>query len=234
MGDVTNSAYEEVASLEQMAEKISAVTPLTAGLDVPDYNTTATGAALISEQGNTRFSFKVRIAELTGLRRLFRQYGSLIQQFTPEDFQLRIIGPDGRVDFQPIIAPQTDAQGNPVMDEMGNPVMVNPLEGAFDYDIEAESSTQTETVRKQQSLSLLQTLAALTKIDPMTGQVVPVLNVDALAEDVLRAFDKKDIDRYMRPEQQMPMEQQTGGQMPTGALPPELAGLAPGNGRVAG
>lgn len=188
-GSITSEAYTEAAELERMAEKISGVSAYQTGADSPSLNDTATGVALISEQGNTRFAHKVRIAEMTGLKRLMRQYGAILQQFTPPEFQMRIIGSDGRVNFQPVSA--------------------DALESAFDYDIEAESSTVTESVRKQQSMTLLQVLAQTERV-----------NVPALIEDVLRDFGKKDLDRYILPEPQMPLAQEE--------LPPELAGLMGG------
>jgi hypothetical protein len=207
-GDVTSSSYEEVASLVDMTEKVSGANGFTAGGDPSEQlNQTATGAAIITEQGNARFSMKAKLAELTGLRSLFRQYGGLIQQFTPPDMTMRIIGDDGSVDFQPI-----------------DPAA---LDGAFDIDIEAESSTQTESMRKDQTMSLLQIANQTVRPDG-----TPVFNIDAMAEDVLRAFQKKDIARYIAeapvaqpvdPETGLPIEEQ---------LDPALAGLAPGNGQV--
>jgi hypothetical protein len=203
-GDVNGSAYEEVASLIDMSEKISGANGFTAGGDPAEsMNQTATGAAIITEQGNTRFTMKAKLAELTGLRALFRQYASLLQQFTPPDMTMRIIGDDGSIDFQPID--------------------VAALEGAFDIDIEAESSTQTESMRKDQSMSLLQIGAQMARADGS-----PVFNIDALAEDFLRAWQKKDVARYIAqapppmqidPETGLPIQEQ---------LPPELQGLEPG------
>jgi len=203
MGDITGSAYSEVQFWQDVAEQTSGVSAYQTGTDSESLNDTATGVALISEQGNSRFALKLRIAELTGLRELYRQFGALIQQFTPPDFIMRIQGPDGSMTF---------AQVEPAA-----------LYGAFDYDIESESSTQTETVRKQQAMDGLQ--VSTTIIDPATGQ--PVFNVRAMGEDWLRVNGKKDMERYMAPiPEAVPTDPMTGEPM---ALPP---GMAPMNGQV--
>jgi hypothetical protein len=204
IGDVTGSSYEEVGSLIDLQEKISGVNGYTAGGDPAEaMNQTATGAAIITEQGNTRFTMKAKIAEMTGLRALFRQYAGLIQQFTPPDMTLRIIGDDGKIDWQPID--------------------VAALEGAFDIDIEAESSTQTESMRKDSAMSLLQIGQNLVRPDGS-----PVLNLDALAEDVLRVWNKKDIDRYILQPQMPAIDPATGLPMGEQQLDPALAAMMPG------
>jgi hypothetical protein len=174
MGDVTSSSYQEVEFWMQVVDRVSAVTAYQTGGDGEALNDTATGVALISEQGNTRFTMKLTVAELTGLGDLYRQYGALIQQFVPEDFIVRIFGPDG-VRFK---------QVEPAA-----------LYGAFDIDIEPGSSAQTETLRKQNANEQLQIAAAT--IDPMTG--APVFNIAAFGEDWVREYGKKDVQRYMAP-----------------------------------
>ena len=191
MGDVTASAYNEVGFWQDVAEQTSGVSAYQTGTDSQSLNDTATGVALISEQGNTRFSMKLKIAELTGLRQLYRQYGALLQQFTPPDFVMRIQGQDGQWAFQPV-----------------EPAA---LYGAFDFDIQSESSTQTETVRKQQAMDGLNLAASI--IDPATGG--PVFNMHSMAEDYLRTDGKKDLERYLAP-------------MPQPQLGPDGMALPPG------
>lgn len=187
MGDVTNSSYNEVEFWKGIAEQVSGVSPYQTGTDGGAQNDTATGVALISEQGNTRFTMKLKMAELTGIQALYRQYGALIQQFMPDDFVLRIVGPDGVTTFKQV-----------------EPAAIY---GAFDYDIEGESSAQTETVRKQTQMELFN--LALSAVDPVTGQ--PIFNLQARAEDLLRAFNIKDMERNLAPQQLNP------------AIPPGMA-----------
>lgn len=185
MGDVTNSSYNEVDFWKGICEQVSGVSPYTSGTDIgATSNTTATGVALISEQGNTRFTMKLKMAELTGFRGIYRQYGALIQQFMPEDFIIRLVGPGGVNIFKPI-----DAAA---------------LYGSFDYAVEADSSAQTETVRKQTAMDLFNT--ALVAVDPSTGQ--PIFDISRMGEDLVRAMGKKDVAGYMNqappPQPQLP------------------------------
>lgn len=189
LSDVTGGAFAEVAELERTIEKVSGVSAYQTGTDSPDLNATATGVALISEQGNTRFSHKVRLAELTGYRHLARHYGTILQQFMPESQVLRIQGPDGTLTFKSLTP--------------------DDIQGAFDYDIEAESITVTESVKKDQALSLFQMFANN-----------PYVNQLALIEDALRAFGHKDTDRYMA-QPQMP----AAPSQEAAALDPALQGL---------
>jgi len=176
MSDVTASAYTETAELERLSEKISGVSAYQTGTDSPTLNDTATGVALISEQGNSRFALKVRMAEITGLVRLARHFGMILQQFMPEELSIRRQGPEGQYTWE-----QVTAEG---------------IMGELDYDIEAESSTVTESVRKEQKMSLMD--LAMNVVDPMTGQ--PVANVRKFFEDVLREFGYKNLNEYMIPE----------------------------------
>lgn len=182
LGEVNSSAFTEVSELIAMSEKISGANGYTSGaMPVDTTNQTATGAAILSEQGNARFSLKSAIAEMTGLNRLMRLYGELMQQFTPPDMMMRV---DGATNIE----------------EMFVPIGPEALEAALDYTVEAESTTQTETVRQNQSMSLFNTL--IQQVDPMTG--MPLVNPQALVEDVLHAYGKRAMDRYAPPQPQMP------------------------------
>lgn len=166
LGEVTQSSYTEAAEMERLSEKISGVSAYQMGTDSPALNRTATGVALISEQGNTRFAHKVRISELTGLRRLARHFGSILQQYMPEQMVVRLLGPGGEFLWQTITA--------------------ESIEGAFDYSVEAESASQTESIRREQTLSLFQMLVGMPQVNPYQ-----------LIEDVLRTFGRKDVQNYL-------------------------------------
>ena len=167
LGEVTQSSYNETQEIERMTEKVSGVSQLTAGTDAsPALGRTATGLTLVSEQGNTRFAHKVRIAELTGFKHLARQYASMIQQYAPEEQVIRIAGQVGQMQWQTITA-----------DSIG---------GRFDFDVEGESSTQTESMRREQTLSLFQMLAA----DPYTKPL-------RMREDLIKTFGRKNVQDYL-------------------------------------
>ena len=184
-GDVTASAFAEVAEMERQIERVTGVTAYQTGTDSPSLNDTATGVALISEQGNTKFAMKLRLIELTGLRPLARQWGSIIQQFTTEEQMVRVLGVDGQWVFQ-AISPES-------------------IQGALDFDIQVSSTTQTETIRRQQDIMLVQLLAQV------WPQAIP-----SLVRDLLRDFGRKNVTEYM-----------VGGMMP-GMQPMLPPGAPPG------
>jgi hypothetical protein len=196
LGEVTDDAYQEASEMERLSEKVSGVSAYQMGTDSPALNRTATGVALISEQGNTRFAHKVRISELTGLRRLARHFGSVLQQFLPEGFYVRLQGPGGEYLFQTI-----DQES---------------IAGAFDYNIEAESASQTESLRRDQTLSMFQMLVSM-----------PEINRTKMIEDVLEVFGRKDTQSYlnlMAILQQQMADQQALMMQQQGALPPAAPG----------
>lgn len=182
LGDVTQSAFLEASEMERIMEKITGVTAYQTGADNPNLNDTATGVSLISEAGNTKFNMKLRQIELMALKPLFRHWGAIIQQFTPSERIVRMLGPNGQWLFQSF-----DPES---------------MQGALDYDIEASSSAQTETVRREQDLQLLQTLAA----------VWPYA-VPKLVQDILQDYGKKDLDAYL-----MGPQASLGGQDPMALL----------------
>jgi hypothetical protein len=182
LGDVTSTAYEEVQQTKDMIEMVTGVSPYTAGGDSPSMNDTATGVSLISEQGNTRFALKMTLNELAGLKRLGRHFGSLLQQFLPEEMTVRVIGEAGAVAFKQVTQ--------------------ESILGAFDYDIDSQSTTQTESIRREQDMTLLQLLAGL--VNPTTG--LPYVKVEELITDILRNTGHKDAERYITPPPQLPPE----------------------------
>jgi hypothetical protein len=178
-----------------MTEKGTGVSPYQTGQDSPAYNRTATGVALISEQGNTRFSHKIRVAELTGFKHLAKHFASILQQFMPDELVLRIKGPDGLQTFK----------------QMTQDAIV----GRFDFDVEAESSAQTESVRREQTLSLFQMLAGDPYMRPLQ-----------IRRDVLKTFGRKNPEMYMYSEQELAQMQAQAQQAamqqgdPNAAQPP--------------
>lgn len=189
-GDVTSSAYEETANVEALIERVSGVSPfqLGTGDSAGNYNETATGASLITEAGNTKLALKVLMLEMMALQPLAEQWGSIVQQFTEENEYVRLLGPDGSWLFGSL-SPEA-------------------IQGQLDYSIGTMSTTQSETVMKEQAITLLQSIAGV------MPQAVP-----QLVKDTLEAFGKKNLTPYFTgmPDldlaQQMMMWQQMGGQI---------------------
>ena len=201
MPDVTNSAYLEVQEAERMTEKVSGVNSYTAGgdSDAGQVNQTATGASIIAETGNTRFAAKVEMAELVGLTPLAEMYGSIIQQWAEDTQVIRVIGELGKDAWEPITA--------------------EALQGGFDYQIAAQSTAVTESIRKEQSMSLLNLASQIVRADGS-----PIANVDRLYEDVLHAWKITNVSDYILPPPPPPVLDPATG-MP---MDPAMAALPPG------
>ncbi len=197
LGDVTASSFEETQMVQDMVERVSGVSGYQLGTNAPSMNDTASGVNIITEQGNARFGLKLKLAEIIGFRKLARHFGSILQQFMPPSMAVRLKGEAAQSIYQNI-TPES-------------------ITGAFDYAVEPQSSSVTESVRKEQAMTLFQTLAGAT--DEMGGVA---LDVRSLAEGVLKAFNIKDVEKYILPKQQM--QAPTG---PTMGLPPGEAPTGP-------
>ena len=209
--DVTGSAYEETREILDLGERVSATSAYQTGVSSDTLADTATGTAIIQEQGATRYALKTTLMEMMGLKDLGRQYGSMIQQFTTEERVVRILGPRGQLLFE-----RFDPES---------------IQGALDYDIETASTQLTESAQREQSLTLLEVLSNYLPptTDPMTGMQMPGPGVMKLIEDVLVAYKKKDLDAYMvGPQTDMP------GMGPGLAAAGGIPAPAPGAGAVAG
>lgn len=202
--EVTSSAFNEAAQTQGMIERTTGVSGLQRGIETPSMLDTATGAAMMQEAGNTRFALKTRVNELGALKRLARHWGSHFQQFTTEDQVVRLVGPDGAVNW----------------------LQVTPdgIQGALDYDIQSESIMQSETMRKQQAMDLFNLTAQAVSMGGLPPQAVTVAYMD-----VLEAFGKKDAEGMLgqppqqglppQPGQPQPRQPQPGQEQP-GVGPP--------------
>ena len=226
LGEVTSSSYTEAAELEREGEKVTGVSPYQTGQDSPAYNRTATGVALISEQGNTRFSFKVTLAEHMGFKKLVRQYASILQQYVPDDLILRIKGGEAQQKMQ--FAMQEMQQQMQQQIQMGadpaqvqqqmqmaqqqmqaqfdprgvwTPISQDAITGRFDFSIDAESSSQTISMRREQTLSLAQTAMA-----------DPYFRPRPIREDLLKEFGRKNVEEYLYSDMEIQMMQQAAAQ----------------------
>lgn len=181
-GDITQSAFNEATTNMETIEKTTGVSNYQMGLDSPSLNQTATGVSIIQEAGASRFGLKSKLIELMALRRIGRHFGTIIQQFTTEERLIRLSGID----------PMT---GQPTWGEF----TPESIQGALDYDIQSESSSQTQTMRVEQRNNTLNTLANFSQMtDPLTGMpVVPASGVQKAIKEVLEAQGIKDIEAYL-------------------------------------
>lgn len=216
--DVTASAFEEVNELIGLVERVLSISGVTGDEANSAWNQTATGVSITSEVGNNRFALKVRMAELTGLVPLARQFATLLQQYTPPEMWIRIEGTEGAPEFP--VDPQT---GQPV------PVTAQDIQGQFDFDIEAGSMNQTDSFRKELEMTLFNLLAG--RADAMG---IPLMQDREMAKDLLRTWGKKDFERLIVDPQTFMLEQQQQAMAQMGGLPQGLGMPAPPEEQMAG
>ena len=188
LGDVNQTAFQEASEIERLIERTSGVSDFTLGTDDEGINRTATGVSLMTENGNTKVALKVRQMELMALLPLARHWGAIVQQFTEEEEYIRLMGPNGQWLFATITP--------------------DAVQGALDYSIETMSTTQSETVAKEQAITLLQSVSGA------WPQAAP-----QLVKDVLEAFGKKNLVPYftgmpdLELTQQLMLSDSMGGQI---------------------
>ncbi len=194
LGEVPTSAFTEVQSLQNMSERVTAVSSYQQGIDAPSQVETATGAAIMQEAGASRFGLKVKLFEIDPFEDLSLQYGSLLQQFTSTERVVRLVGPAGEVSWQKI-----------------DPAA---LQGRLDYTVETTAAQQSETVKRQQALDIFSQVAQAVQM-----QVLPPDMATVAFKQLLEAMDAKAIikaleDRQLQlPQQQLP-EQPQAPQIP--------------------
>jgi hypothetical protein len=222
--DITGSAYEEVNELIGLVERVLSNSGYQSGVDSATMNDTATGVALITEQGNTRHATKVRMAELTGLVPLTRMFGSLLQQYAPESLLVRREGGSqtaGAEEQGEMGEGGPDIEGQ--QSEFGwDELTAAELQGNLDYDLEAGAQAQTDSVRKELDMTLWNLLHGATD-----AAGVPLVDERELLRDFLRSWGKKDTSRLIVDPQvwlQEQMAQQAALAPPGMGMEPGLAG----------
>ena len=138
-----------------------------------------------------------------------RQYASILQQFIPDDLVIRLKDTPDLVDApadpmtgMPMIDPMT-GMPQKVQDPLGGWQAITPdaIGGRFDFDIEAESSAQTVSVRREQTLSL-------------AGQLMqdPYMKPRPIREDLLKEFGRKNPEEYLYSDMEIQMMQMAAAQ----------------------
>jgi hypothetical protein len=142
-----------------------------------------------------------------GLERLGQQMLLLNQQYVRDPVYINVLGINEEWETQSII-----------------PEM---LRGAFDFVVEPVSESLLRNERRSEAISLFQTLMQAAQMFAMTGQP---LNMKPILEDLLEAFDRRDIASYLftPPPGQMPMAPQQMGSPPS---PTPMPGVT--NGQLA-
>lgn len=198
IGDVTSSAFDEATINKQMIDEVSGISDYQRGVPSGGSPDTASAAMLFSEAGTNRFALKVRLFEMMGWSEIGMHYGSLLQQYTTKPRLVRLLGENGQWLFE-TFDPES-------------------LQGRFDYDIESASSVMTESMRKEEAMSLLQIGAQyIAQVDPMV--------LVRLWERVLDNFKIKDKATYM-PQMQPQLPPEQGMEEPPSVEEDPLAGLS--------
>jgi hypothetical protein len=171
--EVTSSSFAEAEQAKSWSERTTGNNAYQQGMDTPSMNDTATGVAMITERGDSRFGVKNKIDEIGPWRRLARQYGALIQQYTTEERHVRLLGPDGAVAWSKL-----------------DPLA---LMGAFDFSIKSTTAIQSETVKREQAISLFRELVPiLASPNPIPPRAVELI------KDVLESFGHKNVEKYLQ------------------------------------
>lgn len=144
LGDATQGSYVEVDKMYETLERMSGVAGPPGPEDAARYRT-ATGVMSIDEGMASRFAHKLKMMELTGMERMFRHYGILLQQYMDEPMSRQLFK-DGSWQFVPIEPAE--------------------IQGRFSYKIASESSAMSETNRREQALLMYHELSQSPYVNP--------------------------------------------------------------------
>lgn len=179
-GDVPANAFVEVATLQQMGERTTAVSSYQRG-DSPSRADTATTAAILDEAGASRFQLKATLFEIDPFADLYLHFGSILQQFTTTERKVRLLGPEGQVSFETV-----------------DPAS---LQGRFDYTVKSLSAMQSETVKRQQAVDVFREVVQGAQAGVIPPEVVKVAFIE-----LMEAMGAKTVLKFL--EQQPSLEQQ--------------------------
>lgn len=120
------------------------------------------------------------VVYLDNFTRAIRQTGKILIDLIPHVYDtqrtIRIMGEDGKVDLMQINQERDKATGHPILDETGNPVVLNDMTTGA-YDVLAEAGASYATRREEARESMLE----FVKAAPETGPIM--LDMIAAAQD---------------------------------------------------
>ncbi|MEM3050404.1 MAG: hypothetical protein QXT42_06770 [Thermoplasmata archaeon] len=160
-------AYREEQELLQRMQLVTGITPFVSGAaPLPGISdqTTATGVSILSDVASRLIRFKAEQVNRRIWKRVFEQWGNLIQQFLDRQLWVRVVGEDGNETFQAI----------------------GPEEVAGDYDFVLEPTTAIVSKQqdRQEIIALLNVLAPFAQAG--------IINPSELVMRIARAFDIDD------------------------------------------
>jgi hypothetical protein len=106
------------------------------------------------------------------------------------------------------------------------------LQGSFAFDISPMTESLMRNERRAEAQTLAQVLIQAAQIAALTGTP---LDLRPVIEDLLKAFDKPDVDRYFKsaPAPMPAAAQPSGGPATVGPVQPGQPGLGVTNGQLA-
>lgn len=107
--------------------------------------------------------------------RAIRHVGKIVVDLIPHIYDtqrtIRVMGEDGKIDLMQINQERDPQTGLPILDENGNPVVLNDM-SAGAYDVVAEAGTSFATKREEASASMLEFLKTMPDTAPLVGDLV--------------------------------------------------------------
>jgi len=144
---------------------------------------TATSDSIFQSEGNNRIQYDVMTFEQVTLIRMAKLVSALVQQFMPEQMDVRLNGPGG-VQFAPVN--QDDVRGE------------------FDFKASGSSETLNRAVVQQQLIELFNTAQGANQFVQMPGGAivpVPVLDTYNALKELYEGYGRVNIDKILyRPE----------------------------------
>ena len=205
LNSVPSDLYRMFTIIREDMNRLSALDDVQRGAD-GEIRKSATEAAIRHREAQGRSAEKSRTVERAVARVAMRMIG-MAQQLLRKDVAVRLLGPK--------LGEQTNATLT-----VGREMLLAGEE--FDFSVELGSAgVRDESSMRQEALLLFQTLS------PLFGTIV---DPKPLVEDILRAYNKPELERYFiaeqpqqqQPQQPQPQPQQQPALPPGGPPPPQL------------
>lgn len=171
--------YQILGEYKSMIELTSGVSDFySKAIGDPTNNRTATGIASVVNEANFRFKMFIRNYELEILQPLLEMCASMIQQFMTNEEEVRITDAPVGIQKWPVIHPEE-------------------LIGNFSFDLVAANYATNKVVRQRNMLAFANWAAQ-----------TPYWNAGEGLKEIAKVFEIRNINRLIKSDQQVAMEQQ--------------------------
>jgi hypothetical protein len=193
------AAYQEEQASLSMMQLVTGINQYVTGGPGANTNETATGASLFTQSASRLLQVKATLIHNLTWQRTFEQWGMLTKQFLRRPVEIRVVGPNGTIDW----------------------VIAGPEEVNADYDIRIEAGD--ESITKQQDradkIAFLNAVAPFVQMGVVNLQPILV----ALAEDFGFA-NPEAVVNAATPPRAAPFTANGGGGPPGGGSSPFILG----------